>query len=151
MGVKWFLAIAAVAFLVSTVGPDVFASVIIGGQPFSDAVSEHFYWAVVEFGGTLMLFAPFGFLAVIAAWVEKKTRTLWAVLLFAAPSLYLLYAYFEGYQASQVAALHKAWTAATFSIAFLSFWAAPVVLIDWLAALILIRLRNRGPNDQALG
>jgi hypothetical protein len=151
MGIRWFLVVAAAAFLVATTGSDVFARMAIGGQPLADAASEHFYWAGVQFIGTLMLLAPFGFLAVIASWVEDRTRTWQAAMLFAVPTLYLIYTYFEGYQASQVAMLDKRWTAATLSIGFLPFSAAPVVLIDWLAALILVRLQNRKRNDQPAG
>src|SRR4051812_37511686 len=136
MGIRWFLAIAVAAFLVATTGSDVFARMTIGGQPLANAVSEHFYWAGVQFLATLMLLAPFGFLAVIASWVEVRTRTWKAILLFAVPTLYLIYSYFDGYQASEAAMLDKRWTAATLSIGFLPFWAAPVVLFDWLVALI---------------
>ena len=140
MNTKWFFAFAAVAFLVATTGSDVFARVTIGGQPLSKAFSEHFYWAGVQLIGTLLLLAPFGFLAVIGSWVHDRTNTWKALALFAIPTLYLIYSYFEGYQAAQIAMLDKRWTAATLSVGFLPFAAAPVVLIDWLAALTLIRL-----------
>lgn len=123
----------------------------IGGQSIPNAVGEHFYWAGVQFLATLMLFAPFGFLAMIASWVEDRARTWKAVLLFAVPTLYLIYSYFEGYRASQVAMVDKRWTAATLSIGFLPFWAAPVVLFDWLAGLIMIRLVNRELKSKQLG
>jgi hypothetical protein len=143
MSFRWFLALAAVAFLVATTGSDVFARVTIGGQPLLKAVSEHFYWAGVQFIGTILLFAPFGFLAVIASWVQDRKNAWTAVALFAIPTLYLIYSYFDGYQASQIAMLDKRWTAATLSVGFLPFAAVPVVLIDWLAALILVRLKRR--------
>lgn len=151
MGIRWFLATAAAAFLLATTGSDVFARVTIGGQSIADAVSEHFYWAGLQFIATLMLLAPFGFLAVIASWVEDRTRTWQAALLFAAPTLYLIYSYFEGYQASQIAMLDKRWTAATLSIGFLPIWAAPIVLVDWLAGLIWVRLQNHGRNGEPAG
>lgn len=145
MNIRWFLVLAAVAFLVATTGSDVFARVTIGGETLSKAFSEHFYWAGVQFIGTLMLLAPFGFLAVIASWVHERTNTWKAVALFAVPTAYLVYSYFEGYQASQLAMLDKRWTAATLSVGFLPFAAAAVVLVTWLVALILVRLvRNNG-------
>jgi len=140
MNIRWFLALAAVAFLIATTGSDVFARVTIGGETLSKALSQHFYWAGVQFIGTLMLLAPFGFLAVIASWVQDRTNTWKAVALFAVPTAYLVYSYFGGYQASQLAMLDKRWTAATLSIGFLPFAAAPVVLVTWLVALILVRL-----------
>jgi len=142
MNIRWFLAIAAVAFLIATTGSDVFARVTIGGETLTKAVSEHFYWAAVQFIGTLMLLAPFVFLAVIASWVQERTNTWIAVAVFGIPMLYLIYSYFQGYQASQAAMLDKRWTAATLSIGFLPFAAAPVVLVAGLVALILVRLKR---------
>jgi hypothetical protein len=148
MGIKWFLAIAATAFLAATAGSDAIVSMTNGGQSLADALSEHFYWARVEFVGTLALFAPFAFLAAIAWWVENNTGTWKASLLFAAPTIYLIYSYFEGYQASQIAASHKLWTAATVSIGFLPLRAAPVVLIVWLVGVFLVRLHSRERTRQ---
>jgi hypothetical protein len=142
MSIRSFLLLAAVAFLVATTGSDVFARVTIGGETLTKAFSEHFYWAAVQFIGTLMLLAPFGFLAVIASWVQERTNTWKALAVFGVPTLYLIYSYFDGYQASQAAMLDKRWTAATLSIGFLPFAAAPVVLFAWLVALILVRLRR---------
>ena len=146
MNIRWFLALAAVAFLIATTGSDVFARVTIGGEALSKAFSEHFYWAGVQFTGTLMLLAPFGFLAVIASWVQERTNAWKAVALFVVPTAYLVYSYFEGYQASQLAMLDKRWTAATMSIGFLPFAAAAVVLLTWLAALFLVRLVKNNAN-----
>jgi hypothetical protein len=143
MNMRWFLALAAVAFLIATTGSDVFARVTIGDQTLTKAVSEHFYWAGVQLVGTLMLLAPFGFLAVIASWVQDRTNTRIAVALFAIPTLYLIYSYFEGYQASQIALLDERWTAATLSVGFLPFAAAPIVLLAWLVGLILVRLTRK--------
>ena len=143
MNMRWFLALAAAAFLVATTGSDVFARVTIGDQTLTKAASEHFYWAGVQLVGTLMLIAPFGFLAVIASWVQDRVNTRMAVSLFAIPTLYLIYSYFEGYQASQIALLNERWTAATLSIGFLPFAAVPVVLVAWLVGLIVVRLRRK--------
>ena len=125
---EWFFAFAAVAFLVATTGSDVFASVTIGGQPSSKAFSEHFYWAGVQLIGTLLLRAPFGFLAVIESRVHDRTITWKALALFAIPTLCLIYSYFEGYQAAQIAMLDKRWTPQRCPLASSRSRPAPVVL-----------------------
>jgi hypothetical protein len=144
MNIRWFLAVAAIAFVFATTDSDVFARVTIGGETISKAASDHFYWAGVQFIGTLMLLAPFGFLAVIASWVQERTSSWKAVILFTVPIGYLMYSYFSGYQASQVAMLDERWTAAALSIGFLPFAAAPIVLVTWLAGFIIVRLKR--PN-----
>lgn len=151
MNIRWFLVLAAVAFLIATTGSDVFARVTIGGETLSKAFREHYYWAGVQFIGTLMLLAPFGFLAVIASWVQERTNTWKAVALFAVPTAYLVYSYFRGYRASQLAMLDERWTAAALSVGFLPFAAAAVVLVTWLVALILVRLvrKNGRPDTKA--
>jgi len=70
------------------------------------------------------------------------------LVVFGVPTLYLIYSYFEGYQASQLAELDKRWTAATLSVGFLPFEAVPVVLVALLAGLVLTRLdRKRRINE----
>ena len=143
MSLRWYLALAAVAFLVATTGSDVFARVTIGDQTLTKAVSEHFYWAGVQLVGTLTLLLPFGFLAVIASWVQDRTKTWMASMLFAIPTLYLIYSYFEGYRASQIALGGEKWTAATLSVGFLPFAATPIVLMAWLVGFICVRLAGK--------
>jgi hypothetical protein len=138
-----YLALALVAFLVATTAADVYARVTIGAESFGKALGAHLYWAGVQFVGTLMLLMPFGFLAVIGAWVNDRTSQWKGVAIFSVPTLYLIYSYFEGYHASREAVLDERWTAATLSVGFLPFSAAPIVLIAWLAGLIVTRLNQR--------
>jgi hypothetical protein len=134
-----YFTIAAVAFLFATTGSDIYARTTIGGQQLGPAVSEHLYWAGVQFIATMLLFLPFGFLAAIGSWIEDNTNRWKALLIFGLPALYLIYAYFEGYQASKVAELDKRWTAATLDVAFLPFGAVPVVLLAWLIGYVAVR------------
>jgi len=143
VGIRLYLVLALLAFLIATTGSDVFARMYIGGQPISEALSEHFYWAGVQLIGTVLLFLPFGFLAVIGSWLEDKTSRVKGLIVFALPALYLMYSYFDAYQASKVAELDKRWTTAALTIGFQPFAAAPVVLLTWLVALILVRLARK--------
>ena len=149
MGMKGFLAIAVASFLLATTGSNVFARMTVGGQNLGPALSDHFYWAGVQFIATILLFLPFGFLAVIGSWLEEKANRLKAIFVFCLPTLYLIYSYFEGYQAAKVAELGRHRTAATLSIGFLPFAAVPIVLLAWLVGYVVIRF-NRKSQTAAL-
>jgi hypothetical protein len=148
MGMKVFLAVAVVSFLLATTGSDVFARMTVGGQNLGAALSDHFYWAGVQFIATILLFLPFGFLAVIGSWIEDKADRLKAIVVFGLPTLYLIYSYFEGYQAAKVAELDKHWTAATLSIGFLPFAALPIVLLAWLIGYVAIRFNRKSQTTE---
>jgi hypothetical protein len=141
--IRFYAALGFVAFLIGTTVSDVFASMTVGGERFGPAVGEHFYWAGMELFGTLSLLLPFAILAVIGSWVEARSTRLKGLIVFALPTLYLIYSYFVGYRAAKLAELDHRWTAATLSIGFLPFAAVPVVLIAWLVAFILVRLKGK--------
>jgi hypothetical protein len=129
MGVKLYLPVAVVVFLAATTGADLVARTSIGGQAFATALQEHFYWAGVQFVGTMLLLAPFIAVAFVSAFAEKHARTRSVLLIFAAAMLTLLYFYFQAHQAAERAMLQKMWTAATLSIGLLPFFiGVPVVL-----------------------
>src|SRR5947208_1961774 len=113
MGLKLYLPLSLTVFVAATTGADVFANMSIGGRPFAAAFHDHLYWAAVQFVGTMFLFSPFVAVAFVCAFLERVARTRSVFLIFAVSMLTLLYFYFEGYQESQRAALHKMWTAAT--------------------------------------
>ena len=142
-GILVYLFAAVIAFLVATTGSDLFARLTIEGQPLTKALSEHFYGAGVQLVGTLMLFLPFAFLATIGSWVEEKINKLGGWAFFTLPTLFLIYSYFEGYQASKVAELEQRWTAATLSVGFLPFMAAPVVLVVWFIGFLVVAVRRK--------
>jgi hypothetical protein len=141
----YFGLLAIAAFLVATTGSDIFARMTIGGQLFGPAASDHFYWAARQLIGTVLLFLPFGFLAAVGAWVTEKASKVKGLLIFALPALYLIYSYFEGYQASKLAELDHRWTAAIMSVGFQPFAAIPVVGVAWLIGFFLVR-----PNQKNL-
>jgi hypothetical protein len=115
----------------------------IGGQRFGPALSEHLYWARVEFVATLWLLTPFPLLAVIGWWVEEKASRWKALLISGVATICLIYSYFEGYEAAKVAELDRRWTAATLDIGFLPFAAAPVVLLAWLIGYVAVRTKRK--------
>jgi hypothetical protein len=129
MGLRVYLPLALIVFLAATTGADLIARTSIAGQPLAVALHEHVYWARVEFVGTLLLFAPFGAVALVCALAEKQARTRSVLLIFAVAMLTLLYFYFQGHQAAEHAELKKMWTAATLSVGLLPFFiGVPVVL-----------------------
>lgn len=145
-----YFSIAVVASLLATTGSDMFARMTIGGQSFGPALSQHFYWAGVQFVGTLLLLLPFGFMAAIGSWIEDNANRWKALLIFGLPTLYLMYAYFEGYQASKVAELDKRWTAATLDVGFLPFGAVPVVLMALLIGYVAVRAQRKVRDSRAV-
>ena len=141
MGLRAYLPAAVVVFLAATTGADVYARITIGHEHFSPALGDHFYWAAVQFVGTLLLLAPFVGVAFVCAYVEKRTRIRSAILIFAAAMLVLFYFYFQGHQAAERAMVAKMWTAATLSIGLLPFFIGiPVVLVAMGAAALAIKL-----------
>ena len=56
MGLKGYLAIAVVSFLLATTGSDVFAAMTLGSQNLWPALTNHFYWAGIQFIATILLF-----------------------------------------------------------------------------------------------
>jgi len=130
MGFRVYLPVAVVVFFAATTGADLVARISIARQPFAAALHEHFYWAGVQFVGTMLLLAPFVAVAIVCALLERKARTRSILLIFAVAMLTLLYFYFEGHQAAERAALQRMWTAATLSVGLLPFFIGfPVVLV----------------------
>ena len=141
---KVYLPVAFVAFVAATTGADLFASISIGGEPFAAALREHFYWASVQFVGTLFLLVPFVAVALIGALVERRARQRSATLIFAMGMLTLLYFYFQGYQAAEHAMLAKRWTAASLSIGLIPFFiGVPVVLAAGVAGAVAASFDRR--------
>lgn len=130
MGLKVYLPVAVVVFLVATTGSDLIARTSIGGDSFTVALRDHLYWAAAQFAGTIFLLAPFVAVALVSARVEKQARSRSVVVTFALAMLTLLYFYFQGYQGAQQAFLEEKWTAAALSVGLLPFFiGVPVVLV----------------------
>lgn len=109
------------AFLLGTVGSDIFARTSIGGETLQHALSQHWHYAGLEPVGTLFLFAPFLGVGLVSAAVEEWSRTRSAIFIFALGTLPLLYFYFTAYQAAHHALLAEKWTAAALSVGLLPF------------------------------
>jgi hypothetical protein len=138
-----YLILAVMAFFLATTGSDLFAQMTLDHKSLADALSEHFYWARVELVGTLMLFVPFVLLAAIASCVEKRRSRLAGSAIFGISVLFLIYCYFEGYQASKAAELAHHWTAAALSIGFLPFMALGVVLLTCVVGFLVVELKRK--------
>ena len=143
MGLKVYLPLSAASFLVATTGADLVARMTIANEPLSLALREHFYWAGVQFVGTLLLLAPFAGVAFVCAGVEKRARGRSAALIFGAAMLALIYFYFQGHQAAQHASLERHWTAAALSIGLLPFFVGLPVVVTAIGAGILVARFDR--------
>ncbi len=144
MRLKVYLPVAALVFVAATTGADVFASMSLAGQPFTEALHENLYWAGVQLIATMLLLAPFVGVAFVCALAEKQARTRSVLLIFAIAMLTLLYFYFDGYQAAQRAELKHMWTAATMSIAALPFLVGvPVVVAAIVAGAVAAKFDRR--------
>jgi len=147
MGLKFYLPVAVVVFLAATVGSDVVALMSIAGESFEVALREHVYWVGVEFAGTLLLLVPFIAVAFTSAHWESRAGQHVSALIFAIAMLALLYFYFQAYQAAQIAAQAKRWTAATLSIGLLPFLIGfPVVIAAWAAEAVASTFQRRASD-----
>jgi hypothetical protein len=141
-----FLVLSAVVFLISTTGSDVFSRIRILGESPGFAIHDHFYVERVEIAGTVLLFIPFLIIGLVAAWLECRVASWKAWALFGTVNIFLLYEYFEAYEASAEASLAKHWTAAALSIGFLPFLAIPVAIITAFVAFGIVSLGRAREN-----
>jgi len=147
MGLKIYLPLAVMVFLVATTGADLVARTSIAGEPFSVALREHLYWAGVQFVGTMLLLAPFVAVAFVCARVEKKAHSRSVALIFGVAMLALLYFYLQGHQGAQHALLEEKWTAATLSIGLLPFFVGVPVVLAVIGAGALAAKFHRRMSD----
>lgn len=147
MGLKVYLPLAVMVFLVATTGADLVARTSIAAEPFSAALREHLYWAGVQFAGTTLLLAPFVVVAIVCARVEKQARRRSAALIFGGAMLALLYFYFQGHQGAQHALVEEKWTAAALSIGLLPFFVGVPVVLAVIGAGALAAKFDRRMSD----
>ncbi len=131
------------SFLVATNGFDVLARMSVGNEPFSKAASESLYFAAVQPIGTVLLLGPFVAVAWLSVYVEAKSNSVSAWLLFVASVGALGWLYFQGYQSAQHAMLQQKWTAAALSVGMLPFMSIPVLLAVVVIAGVLLAITDR--------
>jgi hypothetical protein len=135
MGLKVYLPIALVVFLAGTTGADLVARTSIAREPFAAALREHlYYYGNVQRVGTIVLLVPFVAVALLSARAGKRARTRGVAWIFAAAMLTLLYFYYQGHQAAQLALLEHKWTASALAVGFLPFFPGVPVVLAVLAA-----------------
>ncbi|HVR90250.1 MAG TPA: hypothetical protein VHG29_04030 [Novosphingobium sp.] len=146
MNIKAYLLIALVGFIAAVTGSDLFARMTIAGEGFGFAVAEHLRWASLTIVGLVLLFVPFGGVALICGGANKRAKTRsFAVVFFIAMAI-LGYFYFEGFQAAQHALLQNKWTAATLSVGLLPFFIGlPLLAVVAIAAAIVTQVDRQSP------
>ena len=143
---KAYLLAALAIFAVVITGSDLIARITIAELRLGEAIREHLQWLSLTVVGVLLLFAPFGSIALICGTANRRARTRSAATLFLLSAAVLAYFYFEGFQASQQAMLDQRWTAATLSIGLLPlFIGLPLVVVVAVFAWVVARLDRRDP------
>lgn len=128
-----FLAAAALAFLVSTLGFDVVARVAVAQRPVADAWTHALAGHLAQPTGALLLALPFIAAGALAAEAATSAGARSGIAVFAAVAGILGWMYFRGYTGQQEALAGKQWTAAALSVGLLPFRAIPVILVAALA------------------
>jgi len=142
--IRAYLLIAAAIFIAVVTGSDLIARVTVAGNTLGEAVDEHLRWASLTIVGIILLFAPFGFAALICGAANKRANTRSAAALFFVTLAALAYCYFGGFQASQHAMLDKRWTAATLAIGLLPFFVGlPLLVVVAIVAGLIARFDRR--------
>ena len=144
MKIRAYLLIAVAIFIAVVTGSDLIARVTVAGNTLGEAVDEHLRWASLTIVGIILLFAPFGFAALICGAANKRANTRSAAALFFVTLAALAYCYFGGFQASQHAMLDKRWTAATLAIGLLPFFVGlPLLVVVAIVAGLIARFDRR--------
>jgi hypothetical protein len=115
--------------LISTLGADVLARVMVQGADVATSVSEHARYAVIEPLSSAFLYTPFLLLGWMSASLARRKGFGRALAVFVPGMLLLAALYFHGYHASQMYMTQRAWTAATLSVAFLPIKSVPLLLL----------------------
>lgn len=144
MKLRFYLLIALAAFLVAVTGSDLVARITIAREGFSDAVMGHLEWVSLTVFGMVLLFIPFGLVALICAFVEQRIGRALALPIFAVGLAALTYLYFNGFQDAQFAAAEQRWTSATLSVGLLPLYAGiPAVMFTVVAACVAAMICKR--------
>jgi hypothetical protein len=145
---KLFVPAGIVAFLVGTLVADVLAHVRVAGETWAQAMRSHLEWVGLTLIGELLLLAPFLGAALICRSLSKRGLPKIAVTLFVFAMATLVYFYFEGFHAAQVALRDRMWTVATLSVGLLPFFVGiPTVGAVGIAAKAALTLRANRAVD----
>lgn len=110
--------LAVVLFIVATVGAGVHSRMIIGGENYHHALSQHLYYARKELVATALLLLPFLLLACMAAGFSIKKSVAHGATVFVVGAVLLFVLYYKGYMDSEIAMQNRHWTAAALSVDF---------------------------------
>jgi hypothetical protein len=127
-----------IAFVVSTVGFDLVARVVVSDESVGLAASHAVRWLVEPLAAWLLL-VPFLAASVIGAELSKATSARAGTAFYAVLLVLLGLLYLSGFWGAQTAMLEKKWTAASLSVALTPFWSIPVILLACLAAVLIAR------------
>jgi hypothetical protein len=89
---------------------------------------------------TVLLYAPFVALALMADAVERKASRIRAVLFFGFFACVFGWLYLRGYWSAEIALAQGHWTAASLSVGLLPFKSVPVLAVAGVSALLIRKL-----------
>jgi hypothetical protein len=127
-----FIALACLAFIVSTIVFGALAKVIVAGDTIEHALSEHLHYMTIV--GSLVLLSPFLALAGIGVGFRNKRGAKFGFVAFFAGLIPLMGLYWFGYIGSEEALLNRKWTAAALSVGLLPFQSVVVLIVVLVGA-----------------
>jgi hypothetical protein len=143
-----FFLIAGIGlYLIASVGFEILARVVVGGESLSYAISETIQSIATQPIANLMLLAPFIALAWLGGALARVSRYR-AIMLFILGSLILSAVYYHGHMNAQTYTHEHKWTAASLSVGLIPLKSIPVLLVLLIAKVFLERRgckrNNRG-------
>jgi hypothetical protein len=135
-----FFGVAAVMFVLVVEGFDIVARVQIGGESFTEALSETLHYSLAQPIGTLFAFAPFAAIAWICGSLASVDRAR-AIGLMAACLILFALMYYSGHTDSQRFMHQRMWTAAALALGLIPFKSIPIVLVAFCLRFVLGRKR----------
>ena len=137
-----FFGVAMAMYIMIDEGFDILARVQLGGQSFSEALSETTHYLLVQPLGLMFSLTPFAAVAWICSSLARISRSQ-AIGLFAACMAVFAYMYYVGHSDSQIYMHQRMWTAASLAVGLIPFKSIPIVLIAF--GLRFALARNRVP------
>lgn len=137
---KLFLSVAFATSIISIIGFDVYARIVIGLETLIHAVNESLYYSGIEIVGTIWLIAPFIIIGLISASAARKDRIIrgWSFFILPIMGLYLKGHIDEAHLLEQ-----KKWTASIFAVTFLPLMSIPILFVLGIALIIFKAVDKR--------